>query len=62
MRDRIERLYVLNVQLTELVKERTVLVTRLATAATDAKTWPDMRGATDLFVSVQSALPKPRAH
>jgi hypothetical protein len=48
-----ERIDALNRQLKTLVCERAALQYRWSRAATDANTWPDMRRARELLVSVQ---------
>ncbi len=51
--DDTTRLNLLNYGLLALVAEHQQLRQRWATAATDARTWPDMNLATRLFVAIQ---------
>ena len=52
MAETTERLNALNRQLGVLLSEHHALQYRWSRAAMDANTWPDMRHATELFVSL----------
>jgi hypothetical protein len=53
MVETIERLNTLNRQLGVLLSEHHALQYRWSRAAIDANTWPDMRHATEPFISLQ---------
>jgi hypothetical protein len=59
MPDTAERLNALNRGLTMLLGERRALQYRWLLAATKANDWPDMRRATELFLSIQPAADRP---